>query len=441
MKKKHNLLHNIIEGAKDAIYVKDLKGYYTMINPAGALLIGKSVKDIIGKNDMDLFSPDTAHRIMERDQSVITSGRTDEFEETLISSGITRSYITTRFPNRNHLGNTIGVIGIAHDITEFKLTKDNLWQRTELVKLQHEITLTANEAPNVEEAMKFCLTRICNYTDWPIGHVYIPDSSGKLLPTDIWHTRDKKKFKKFREITQKTTFTIGEGLPGRVLRDARPHWIVDVTKDPGFIRTKLIQKINVKGAFAFPVLERESVVAVLEFFSRDIAEPDTLILDTITQLATQLGRVTERKKTEMMLQEQKMALEQKNIALSELLGQLEIEKQFIKDNVTANAENLLLPVIQKLGLTGKSRKYVQLLRKNIQELTSSFGTKLIKEEAKLTSREIEICNMIKNGLTSKEIAGLLNITLGTVGRHRNNIRKKLGIISKECNLSSFLKMF
>ncbi len=151
-----------------------------------------------------------------------------------------------------------------------------------------------------------------------------------------------------------------------------------------------------------------------------------------------LQDVTERKKTEKLLQEQKKALEQKNIALSEILGQIEIEKKQIKDNVIANAENLLLPIIQKLRLKGESRKYVQLLRKNLQELTSSFGARLTEKRANLTTREIEICNMIKNGLTNKEISRLLNISLGTTEKHRNNIRKKLDIVNKDINLSSFL---
>ncbi len=149
--------------------------------------------------------------------------------------------------------------------------------------------------------------------------------------------------------------------------------------------------------------------------------------------------ITERKKAEKILQAQKEALEQKNIALNEILGQIEIEKKQIKDNVIANAENLLLPIIQQLRLTGESRKYVQLLQKNLQELTSSFGTKLTEKRAKLTSREIEVCNMLKNGLTSKEIAGLLNISPRTVETHRIKIRNKLGIIKKDLNLSSFLK--
>jgi DNA-binding CsgD family transcriptional regulator len=171
----------------------------------------------------------------------------------------------------------------------------------------------------------------------------------------------------------------------------------------------------------------------------------TLVAERTLELAKVneelLIEIGERKQAEETLQEQKKALEQKNIALNEVLGQIEIEKKQTKDNVIANAETLLLPIIHKLRLTGESRKYVQLLRKNLQELTSSFGTKLTEKRAKLTSREIEICNMIKNGLTSKEIASLLNISLRTAEKHRINIRNKLGIVNKDINLASFLKTF
>ncbi len=148
--------------------------------------------------------------------------------------------------------------------------------------------------------------------------------------------------------------------------------------------------------------------------------------------------ITDRKRLQEMLLEQKRALEKKNIALSEMLGQLEVEKRQIKENVVANAENLLLPIIQKLRLTGEEGKYMQLLQKNLEELVSSFGSRLTDNSVKLTTREIEICNMVKNGLTNKEMAKLLAITPGTIKRHRNNIRRKLDIINTNTNLATFL---
>jgi len=57
----------------------------------------------------------------------------------------------------------------------------------------------------------------------------------------------------------------------------------------------------------------------------------------------------------------------------------------------------------------------------------------------LSPREGEICNMIRNGMSSKEIAGALDISLHTVLKQRQRIRKKLGISNDQANLASYLR--
>jgi len=147
----------------------------------------------------------------------------------------------------------------------------------------------------------------------------------------------------------------------------------------------------------------------------------------------------QRKKTEYKLREQKKSLQRKSIALGEVLRQVKVDKRQMEDNVIANAENLLLPIIQKLRQTEESRKYIELLQSCLKELTSSFGTRMSDKKAGLTSKEIEICNLIRSGLTSKEIAALLNTSLQTVEKHRSNIRSKLGLANKKVSLSSTLR--
>lgn len=157
--------------------------------------------------------------------------------------------------------------------------------------------------------------------------------------------------------------------------------------------------------------------------------------------------ITKRKKAEMMLKisestlkQQKLALEQKNAALKEVIEHIEREKNKIKDDIAINVGEVLLPLLNRLGLKGTSHKYVNLLKYHLEELTSSFGRKITEKSKKLTPREIEICSMIKGGLTSKEASELLNISYQTIVKHRKHIRKKLGISSnKDVNLVSFLQ--
>jgi DNA-binding CsgD family transcriptional regulator len=52
---------------------------------------------------------------------------------------------------------------------------------------------------------------------------------------------------------------------------------------------------------------------------------------------------------------------------------------------------------------------------------------------------VKICNMIRNGLQTKEIAELCTISLATVNRHREHIRRKLGITNSKRNLVTYLQ--
>jgi PAS domain S-box-containing protein len=145
------------------------------------------------------------------------------------------------------------------------------------------------------------------------------------------------------------------------------------------------------------------------------------------------------KESEALLRDQKLELEQKNIALREIIAQIEIEKRKIKDDIAANASTVLLPILEKFRTDETTQKYVDLLRHHVQGLTSSFGGKISEVGNNLTSREMEICNMIKGGLTNKDISRLLNISDQTVEGHRKKIRKKLGLTNKQINLTAYLR--
>ena len=147
----------------------------------------------------------------------------------------------------------------------------------------------------------------------------------------------------------------------------------------------------------------------------------------------------ELKKSEQELREDKLLLEQKNLALAELLEHMERTKNKTKEDIAINVEEFITPILKKLKIKGALPKYIKLLEHHLKELTSSFGRKITQRSTRLSSREIEICDMIKGGLSSKEISELLNVSYQTIDKHRRNIRKKLAIAKKKVNLTSFLK--
>jgi len=175
-----------------------------------------------------------------------------------------------------------------------------LTERSEAVALLKTIAVATNEASSVEGALQVALDEVCRHTGWPVGHVCrisedVPDETS---PTAIWHLDDPERFAAFRAITEAMPMPVGTGLPGRVAATGLPVWIPDVLDDDNFPRARTGEAIEVRAAFAVPLLAGADVVGVLEFFSPEPVPVDHGLLDLVAQVGTELGRVAERKRAE-----------------------------------------------------------------------------------------------------------------------------------------------
>jgi PAS domain S-box-containing protein len=122
----NNLLHSVVEGTSDAIYLKDAQGRYRLINSAGAAYLGLRPEDVVGKNDADLFPQETVAVIRRRDQRMLLLGSPLTLEETLTAAGKTRILLSTRNPFRDPQGHVGGVLGVAVDVTARKMMEQQL---------------------------------------------------------------------------------------------------------------------------------------------------------------------------------------------------------------------------------------------------------------------------------------------------------------------------
>jgi PAS domain S-box-containing protein len=146
---------------------------------------------------------------------------------------------------------------------------------------------------------------------WSIGHAYLYDQKKKYLSSSkIWHLKNTKKFANFKEITESTCFKINEVLPGRVLKIKKPIWIKDVQKDNNFPRAKKCLKKNIHGGFAMPILVKNKVFAVLEFYSPNIFNPDQEMVSAMSHIVTKISVAIEKKLIDQKLKLTKQKLEE-----------------------------------------------------------------------------------------------------------------------------------
>ncbi len=140
------------------------------------------------------------------------------------------------------------------------------------------------------------------------------------------------------------------------------------------------------------------------------------------------------------LSRERQALAEKNVALKEIMSVVEAEKMEIRKQIASTIDQVLKPAISRLARRDGTinKTYYDLLKYNLDELALTTGGAL-SISSKLSPREMEICSMIKNGSSSKDIAEALDIALVTVQKHREVIRRKLGLTNKSVNLTTHLR--
>ncbi len=160
-----------------------------------------------------------------------------------------------------------------------------------------------------------------------------------------------------------------------------------------------------------------------------------------------LTDISQQKQVEEKLQQaneslaaEQRSLMEKNIALKEIMSQIEGEKKAVQSQLQSNVDRIILPLLRTLRskVGDDSCVYVDLAESCLVDITSPFVNRLERRFGSLSPRETEICNMIKAGLSSKDIAEALHTSVHTVHNQRKQIRRKLGLAGSDANLSSYL---
>lgn len=136
------------------------------------------------------------------------------------------------------------------------------------------------------------------------------------------------------------------------------------------------------------------------------------------------------------------ALKEMNSALDALLKKRENDLRKNEEKFMLNIRELVLPYVVKLKSANLDLSHsvdVEIIEKHLNEIVSPFLSKLSSKYSNFSRREVQVASLIRNGMTTKEIAGVLNVSSNAVDIYRLNIRKKLGLNKAKINLRSFLQ--
>jgi PAS domain S-box-containing protein len=432
---------NLVENIDEYIAEADATGRCTYASPKVFDFIGYRPEEVIGKRPFDFMEPAEADRVGKIFGEKGSRGEAFHYlENTLLHKNGTPVIMeTSGTPFFDEDGKLQGYRTISHDVTRRKAEAEAL-ARAE-----------AKYRDIFENAVEGIYRSVPagRYTDVnpAFARIFGYDSPEELLTgvNDIGrqlYTNPEVRRECVRVVEERGhgSFEIGirrkDGSTGwvfnnvRAVRDAQGKticyegFVEDITD-----RKRMEEELRkAHHELEQRIRERTAELAQLN---------ETLRLDIEKRMRVE--EALRLRESELEIRSRK--LEDLNTTLRTLLEQRDQDRTLLEERVIANINKLVMPALEKLktsALTRQAVSFVGVLETNLKEIVSPFSQQLSAQSASLTQTEIQIANCIMQGMRSKEIAGLMKLSKGTIDFYRNNIRKKLGIRNQKANLQSYL---
>lgn len=290
---KIKLFAHTIKSMKDSVFITDLNNNVLFVNEAFELTYGYEDKTLIGKEVPILEN--------------IEYKLKDEIINNSIKNGwkgelLTKRYDGTKFYTylstssiKNENGVAEAWVGICQDMTEIKETEELILKRNNLLLVLNDVVSYTNNIFDLNEGIQYSINKICEYTNWEIGHCYLYKND-KFVSSKIWNKNLSESNIRFKEVSEALTINKGEGFPGHKLLENKSEWIKlkEIRDDNILLRLNIINELDLKTGIWVPFFMNEEIIGVLEFFKKDEEEKDEEILNCINNIGIEIGSLYEK---------------------------------------------------------------------------------------------------------------------------------------------------
>jgi signal transduction histidine kinase/integral membrane sensor domain MASE1 len=309
----------------------------------------------------------------------------------------------------------IGVVSIISMVVSAEISERRSAEHR--LDAQQATARILGEATSVNAAIPLVLATICEKLRWDIGAFWKLDSAtGSTECADIWaNPRIASIASDFIAVTQSSRFQRGVGLPGRAWQGGQIVWIDNVVVDPNFPRAQAAIRAGLCSAFGFPVIVRDRVLAVIEFFSREARRADDELLSMMEAMGSQIGLLIERTQSAAELENRKAEAEAANKAKDNFLAMLSHELRTPLTPIISAIDQLeatLPPGIDNRILAATIRRNVELEARLIDDLLDV--TRLGQGKIELRKRPVDAHQSVRDAIAlCRSAMGARDINLHT----------------------------
>jgi PAS domain S-box-containing protein len=289
-------IRRLVESNIIGIFIWDFDGRILEANDEFLRMVSYDREELVAGRIRwaDLTPPDWRDRNNARIERQKSGGRFEPFEKEYTRKDGSRVPVLIGGATFEEGGNQ--GVAFVFDLTERKRLEERL-------RVQYTIAQILAEAATIEEATPRILRAMGECLGWDVGALWRVDREAEgLRCVELWH-KASIEVPEFERVSREFTFSPGVGLPGRVWSSLEPEYVPDVAPDENFPRAPIAELEGLRAAFGFPIMLGKEVLGVIEFFSREIRQPDQELLNVLATIGSQIGQFIERKRAEAALRD------------------------------------------------------------------------------------------------------------------------------------------
>jgi len=181
------------------------------------------------------------------------------------------------------------------------------------MSLMLDVTKIINDVLDINAAISQVLERVCSHIVWDHAEAWVPNQEETLLTYTPCLEEGVARFQNFQKKSAQITFTLGEGLPGRIWQYQKPEWIKDCSncEDRLYIRKNLAKQSGFKSVFGVPIIsnQNQKVLAILVFYKLNVEDCNDELVNLIQAVVNQLASPLEKSKLYQKLEKVNQELE------------------------------------------------------------------------------------------------------------------------------------